>query len=62
MKTHYTAGSYWAKIRGRGVVRLRNLTKTQAKVMFQMANVQALELEGLELITEDNQDGPTFLF
>lgn len=49
MKTHYVAGKYAIKYKGRGIV-YANLTKTQAKALFDIFKSGQMEFEDIDLI------------
>lgn len=53
MKTIYTAGEYYIKMKGRGIQRV-TLSKSQAKALFELCRKSILEIESIELITNHN--------
>lgn len=46
MKTVYTAGEYYIKVRGRGVTKAK-LTKQEAKTVFKFQKKGIMEIEGV---------------
>ena len=46
MKTTYSKGKYWVKIRGRGLT-CATLTKAQAKALFEFQRKGFFEIEGV---------------
>ena len=48
----YNSGDYWIKTRGRGVIKT-TLTKSQAKALYELMFLKALEIEGIEPVNSN---------